>query len=141
MPIVQVVPHYLLLFMPICSGCDRTLSSLAHQLEKLIDCISVLFVFHRLPIEDEEMLENLQIWTERMVCVYTLMKLLVHVHSLIWNTVMNIIWKHYCFALSQPFKAFPFSVFPWLVFKSSSYSIFYFNVAFYYPVLDCFVIS
>ncbi|WAR26073.1 EPG5-like protein [Mya arenaria] len=49
------------------SGCDHQSRNVRHQVEKLLDCISVLFVFHRQPIEDEEMVKNLQIWTERLV--------------------------------------------------------------------------
>lgn len=52
------------------TGYERHCQNVAHQVQKLLDCISILFGFHRLPIEDKEMLENLQIWTERMVSLF-----------------------------------------------------------------------
>jgi hypothetical protein len=52
-------------------ACERQNPNAVHQVQKLLDCLSILFTFHRLPIDDIEMLENLQQWTERMVCLYS----------------------------------------------------------------------
>ncbi|XP_046571414.1 LOW QUALITY PROTEIN: ectopic P granules protein 5 homolog [Haliotis rubra] len=38
-----------------------------HQVQKLRDCISVLFVFHRRPIKDVEFVTNIRQWTDRLV--------------------------------------------------------------------------
>ncbi|XP_071084165.1 ectopic P granules protein 5 homolog [Haliotis cracherodii] len=40
---------------------------LQHQVHKLRDCISVLFVFHRRPIKDVEFVTNIRQWTDRLV--------------------------------------------------------------------------
>ncbi|KAJ8314280.1 hypothetical protein KUTeg_008841 [Tegillarca granosa] len=40
-----------------------------HQILKLRECISVLFVFHRRPITDEEFENNIQAWTKKLVAL------------------------------------------------------------------------
>ncbi|XP_014790390.1 ectopic P granules protein 5 homolog [Octopus bimaculoides] len=40
-----------------------------HQIQRLKDCISILFSMHRRPIDDHNFVENLRIWTERLVSV------------------------------------------------------------------------
>lgn len=41
------------------------------QAERLKECISVLFVFHRKPTRDTEFVENIRRWTERLVSGHT----------------------------------------------------------------------
>ncbi|XP_060553082.1 ectopic P granules protein 5 homolog [Ruditapes philippinarum] len=61
-PVLRDIPKNL----PVIA-CERQNPNAVHQVQKLLDCLSILFTFHRLPIDDIEMLENLQQWTERMV--------------------------------------------------------------------------
>ena len=49
------------------TALDHTSEELAPQVEKLRDCISVLFGFHRRPTRDAEFVENIRKWTERLV--------------------------------------------------------------------------
>lgn len=44
-------------------------SNARHQIQKLKDCITVLFSFHRRPIEDHDFVENVRLWTARLVSV------------------------------------------------------------------------
>lgn len=39
-----------------------------HDIQRIKDCISVLFVFHRKPIFDTEFVTNIRQWTVRLVC-------------------------------------------------------------------------
>jgi hypothetical protein len=41
----------------------------AAQIQRLKDCVSVLFIFHRKPIKDPEFVDNVRRWTERLVGV------------------------------------------------------------------------
>ncbi|XP_053378040.1 ectopic P granules protein 5 homolog isoform X2 [Mercenaria mercenaria] len=61
-PVLRDIPKNLPVF-----ACERQNPNAIHQIQKLQDCISILFTFHRLPIDDKEMVVNLQHWTERMV--------------------------------------------------------------------------
>lgn len=61
-PALRDIPRNLPVF-----ACERQNPNIAHQIQRLQDCISILFTFHRLPIDDEEMVKNLQQWTERMI--------------------------------------------------------------------------
>ncbi|KAL4226903.1 Ectopic P granules protein 5 [Mactra antiquata] len=49
------------------TACDRQSDNVTHQIQKLQECISILFTFHRLPIDDKVFRTDLQTWTERMV--------------------------------------------------------------------------
>ncbi|GAB1606783.1 ectopic P granules protein 5 homolog, partial [Argonauta hians] len=44
-------------------------ASVLHQVNKLKECISILFSMHRRPIEDQTFVDNLRAWTERLVSV------------------------------------------------------------------------
>ena len=46
---------------------DRSREDVSPQVEKLRECISVLFGFHRRPTKDAEFVKNTRKWTERLV--------------------------------------------------------------------------
>ena len=49
------------------SACHAHRPEVQHQVSRLRDCITVLFVFHRQPIKDQEFVQNIRKWTERLV--------------------------------------------------------------------------
>lgn len=54
-----------------------------HQVNRLRDCITVLFVFHRQPIKDQEFVQNIRTWTQKMVrmsILHILILILVHLN-------------------------------------------------------------
>ena len=48
------------------------------EIQKLRDCISVLFMFVRQPIQDEEFVTILNGWMEQLVCLVTF-------NDILWN--------------------------------------------------------
>ncbi|XP_055999889.1 ectopic P granules protein 5 homolog isoform X2 [Ostrea edulis] len=48
-------------------ACHRHSPDVQHQINRLRDCITVLFVFHRQPIKDHEFVQNIRTWTQRMI--------------------------------------------------------------------------
>ncbi|XP_061187011.1 ectopic P granules protein 5 homolog [Saccostrea echinata] len=48
-------------------ACHHHSPDVQHQVNRLRDCITVLFVFHRQPIKDQEFVQNIRTWTQRLV--------------------------------------------------------------------------
>ena len=69
----------------VCVYCvtalDHSSEEVSQQVEKLKECISVLFGFHRRPTKDAEFVENTRKWTERLVSAPALCLLEITLHA------------------------------------------------------------
>ena len=63
------------------TALDHSSEEVSQQVEKLKECISVLFGFHRRPTKDAEFVENTRKWTERLVSAPAVCVLEITLHS------------------------------------------------------------
>ena len=63
------------------TALDHSSEEVSQQVEKLKECISVLFGFHRRPTKDAEFVENTRKWTERLVSAPAVCVLEITLHA------------------------------------------------------------